>query len=258
MFPNPTGTFTKVTDVHGGAFALRLETKTVATPLGPAIVSGAVSLGNKVNSNSDLGGGLPFTGRPATLQFYYKLSGPQAPVASDGALAEVELTRTVNGRAEIVATARLQLSTVSATYVLAQVPLKYTLAAVPDSVHVVFGTADQNSDNDATVGTVLQVDDVSFTGTATATRDAALAANLSVWPNPSPDGRYVLGGAEPALLAAPLTVLDATGRIVRREAAPGRSAAAATRTLDLSGLPAGVYTVQLFTPRGLVTRKLVR
>ncbi|WP_375417697.1 T9SS type A sorting domain-containing protein, partial [uncultured Hymenobacter sp.] len=80
---------------------------------------------------------------------------------------------------------------------------------------------------------------------------------ISVWPNPSPDGRYVLGATEPALLAAPLTVLDATGRVVRREDAPGRSAVA-TRALDLSGLPTGIYTMQLATPRGLVTRKLVR
>ncbi|WP_375418349.1 hypothetical protein, partial [uncultured Hymenobacter sp.] len=193
LFPNPTGTFTKVTDVHGGTFALRLETKTIATLFGPAAVPGAVSLGNKVNSNSDLGGGLPFTSRPAMLQFYYKLSGPQASATGNTALARVELTHTVNGEAETIATAQLTLTTVTSTYVLAQAPLTYTSAAVPDSVHIVFGTADPDSDDDATVGTVLQIDDISFMGTATATRDAKLAAAISVWPNPSPDGRYVLG-----------------------------------------------------------------
>ena len=65
----------------------------------------------------------------------------------------------------------------------------------------------------------------------------------------------MLQGLAPALLAAPLTVLDATGRVVRRELG---AAPAAARSLDLSALPVGVYTVQLLTTDGLVTRKLAR
>ncbi|WP_375418348.1 T9SS type A sorting domain-containing protein [uncultured Hymenobacter sp.] len=250
----PTGTFTKTTDAHGGTYALRLESK--ATPRGVALA--IVGLGKRLPSNSELGAGLPFTARPAVLQFYYKLSGPQSPVADEVPAAAIELTRTVNGQVETIAFSYLQLPTPTDTYMLAQIPIEYESAATPDSVHLAFVT---NGDSDlfgnGVAGTVLQIDDISFTGTATATRDAKLAAAISVWPNPSPDGRYVLGATEPALLAAPLTVLDATGRIVRREAAPGRSAAP-TRALDLSGLPAGIYTLQLATPRGLVTRKLVR
>ena len=132
-------------------------------------------------------------------------------------------------------------------------PLKYLSNAQPDTVRIIFlsGTADR-----ITAGTTLQVDDVTFTGTVTATRDAALDAAFTAAPNPSPDGRFVLRGLAPALLAAPLTVLDATGRVVRRDAII--PVAVAARNLDLSALPAGVYTVQLLTTDGLVTRKLVR
>lgn len=59
------------------------------------------------------------------------------------------------------------------------------------------------------------------------------------------------------LLAAPLSVLDATGRLVRHDA-PLAQPARPERTLDLNALPAGIYTVQLHTPHGLLTRKLVR
>lgn len=254
----PTGTFTKTTDVHGGAYALRLESKNVSIgPLPLGAVPGATSLGRKLASNSELGGGLPFTGRPAVLQFYYKLTGPQSPVADDGAYAAIELTRTVNGEVETVAYAEHTFTTVTPAYTLHQLTLEYKSSAAPDSIRILFGTGEFDLAGDGTAGTVFQIDDISLTGTATATRDAKLAAAISVSPNPSPDGRYVLGATEPALLAAPLTVLDATGRVVRREAAPSRSAAP-TRTLDLSGLPAGIYTMQLVTPRGLVTRKLAR
>lgn len=106
-----------------------------------------------------------------------------------------------------------------------------------------------------TPGTTLRIDEISFVGTGAATRDAALNAAFSAAPNPSPNGCYLLQGLTPAQLAAPLTVLDATGRMVRCEAA---APTAAARTLDLSALPVGIYTVQLLTADGLVTRKLAR
>lgn len=248
----PTGTYTKVTDAHGGTYAARLESKT--TLLG--VLPGAVAVGTKVGPNVTLPGGIPFTGRPTMLQFYYKLSGPQPTTASDGAFAQVALTRYVNGATQTLATAKQVFSTVTSTYVLAQVPLTYTSSATPDSVHLVLSSgAIITATGGPVAGTVFQVDDVSFTGTATATRDAALSATLTAAPNPSADGRYVLSGATPTLLASPLAVVDAMGRVVRREAA--RAGSAATRPLDLSGLAAGLYTLQLFADQGLLTKKLV-
>jgi len=247
-----TGTYTKVTDAHGGTYAARLESKN--TLLG-IVVPGAVGIGTKVGSDVTLPGGIPFTGRPTMLQFYYKLSGPQPVAASDGAFAQVALTRYVNGATQTLATARQVFTTVTSTYVLAQVPLTYTSSATPDSVHLVLSSgAIITATAGPVAGTVFQVDDVSFTGTATATRDAALSAALTVAPNPSPDGRYLLH-APPTLLAGALAVTDATGRVVRREAALTTSAP--TRALDLSGLAAGFYTLQLVADQGLVTKKLV-
>ena len=186
------------------------------------------------------------------LQFYYRLSGVQPTVASDGAFAQVALTRSVGGVSQVIATARQVFTTVTTTYVLAQVPLTYTSGAAPDSLRLVFSSGIASTG--ATVGTVLQVDDVSLIGTVTAVRAAVLSAALSVYPNPSLGGRYVLA-APPALLAAPLAVLDATGRVVRREAAP--TVRTAIRPLDLTGLTSGIYTLQLFAEEGLVTEKLV-
>lgn len=249
-----TGTYTKVTDARSGTYAVRLENKMVTTILGPLVAPGAVALGSITASQPNGGLGLPFTGRPARLQFYYKLTGPQPAVAAEGAFVLVELTRIVNGAPQMVATATRVFSTVTTGgYVLADVPLTYLSAATPDMVQLRFSSGIAALGSNLSVGTVFQVDDVSFTGTAAATRDAALNAALTVAPNPSLDGRYVLN-APSALLAAPLTVLDATGRVVRHEAA---APAAATRVLDLAGLAGGVYTLQVFADKGLITKKLV-
>jgi hypothetical protein len=67
------------------------------------------------------------------------------------------------------------------------VPLQYASALAPDSVSMVFFPGNTQQ---VTVGSVLRVDEIAFTGTAT--RDAA----LTVAPNPSPDGRYQLSSPQ--------------------------------------------------------------
>ena len=241
-------TVTKTTVARTGPFAAQLATRNL---LGQLELPGIILLGNSFNSGGgDIPGGLPFTGRPAALQFYYQLSGPQA--IADSAYMAVELTRLVNGNVQIVAEGEHFFRTLASTYTLVTVPLRYRSSLAPDSVSMGFTSG---AAEDITAGTTLRIDDILFTGTASATRNPALNAALSAAPNPSPDGRYLLQGLTPAQLAAPLTVLDATGRVVRRE--PALTARAA-RTLDLSTLPVGIYTVQLLTADGLVTRKLAR
>ncbi|WP_046245635.1 T9SS type A sorting domain-containing protein [Hymenobacter terrenus] len=259
-FPIPglnVNNVTKSTAVSNGSFAAQLQTTNVNTVAGTFAVPAVLVLGTRINPNSDpasddnIPGGLPFTSRPTQFQFDYQLTGPNA--LADDATVSVQLTRTVNGNVTVIAEIEETLQP-SATYTTLSLPLQYNSADQPDTVRIGFISGNIET---ATAGTTLLVDNISFTGTVTATRNAALAAAISVSPNPSPDGRYVLNTTQTGLLASPLTVLDATGRVVRREAAPG-GAVLATRALDLSDLPVGLYTLQLFTNQGFVTRKLTR
>jgi hypothetical protein len=85
--------------------------------------------------------------------------------------------------------------------------------------------------------------------------DQPLEEELMLAPNPASDAVRVsaeLAGAE----RAELVLTDATGRIVlRREA--GLSAGTLTETLDLTGLPAGLYTVEVRTAEGRWRERLV-
>jgi hypothetical protein len=243
QLPASFNTLTKTTDSHSGSYAAKLTTDASGFPT--YFVLGSRAASNSANSL----GGVPFTGRPANLQFYYKLAGANA--VADSAYVQMELTATVNGASQTVGFVTQILANPSATYTLASFPVTYLSTATPDSVHLMFlsGVA-----SNITTGTSVYIDDIDLGLAPTATRNAALNAAVTASPNPSPNGRYTLNSTEPALLAAPLTVLDATGRVVRREAA---AVAAASRELDLSALPAGLYTMQLFTSKGLVSQKLV-
>lgn len=256
-----TGTVTKSTDFQQGTFAARLESKTVAVPLlGNIVAPGILALGNKLNANSMYPGGLPFTSRPANMQFYYKLAGTN--IAGDKPTARVQLTRTVGGRQEPIATGELTFTTTADNYTLATVPLVYTSTATPDSIHIVFASGSNVSitsvppTSSLTAGTTLFIDNVTMVGVATSNRTALDTRSLQVYPNPSASGVFALQADEPALRAAPYSVLDITGRIVRTAAAA--TPAAAPRTIDLRGQAAGLYTLRLDTSDGrTVVQKLV-
>ncbi|MBF9141918.1 T9SS type A sorting domain-containing protein [Hymenobacter properus] len=247
--PFATGTTSKTTDKYAGSFAARLETKSM---LGSSAIPGSLVLGTgPLNPALDNLGGMPYTGHPAALQLRYKLSGPA--LATDSAFAGVTLTRRANGRTEVVASGFLFLLQPAAAYTLATVPLQYASNAAPDSVYIMIASG---SSSNLTVGTALTVDNIELTGSALASRaETAAAASLSVFPNPSADGLFTLAAPqEPALLQAPVTVHDLTGRLVLT--APAAAPGAASRTISLRGQPAGVYTVRLETPHGLITRRL--
>lgn len=250
-----SGTVIKSTVAHGGGFAAQLSNQSF-----PAVgtVPGLILLGNRlgnINRTDSLEqlGGLPFTTRPVQMQFYYRFTGTVATPA-DRPVASVLLTKTSGGVQQVVAAGRLYLPTTATSYTLATIPLKYKAGFAPDSIHIAFGSGDFN-DTDFTTGNTLLVDDVTLTGIVAATRDAQLQAAVSVYPNPSASGRFTLDAAqEPALLAAPLTVTDALGRVVLRQAV---ASAAGRRVVDLGQRPAGVYSLRLDTPRGPVVHQLL-
>ena len=245
--PIGTATVSKTTDAHSGTYAARLETKTYA--LAGQNFPGILVLGTRLTDFGSLYSGVPYPARPTQMQYYYKLTRTGG-TPDDGGVS-VSLSRTTGGVSTDVALTSQLLPPVSA-YTLVTVPLTYTSAATPDSVHIeIYSSTSATS----AAGTTLFIDDITFVGgTATATRAGLLDAPVTVAPNPSADGRFLLHSPEPALLAAPFTVTDITGRVVLQSAP---ASPATSRAIDLSNQAAGLYTLQLQTERGVVVRKLV-
>ena len=250
-----TGAVAKVTDAHGGAFAAKITTVGVPTNSGSTVpFPGYLALGNRVvlDASGNVFAGLPYTSRPTQFQFYYKLSGPGAAI--DQAGVQVVLTRTTNGTSQIVGGASTTFTAAASAYTLVTLPLQYSASLLPDSITVYATSANVET---PLVGTTLQLDDFSLSGGALAVRaDASLQNQLLVGPNPSPAGRFVLSSpTEPGLAAAPLTVLDVTGRTVVQQ--PAQAAPTGRRDLDLSALPVGIYVLRLDSKQGVLTRQLV-
>jgi hypothetical protein len=244
--PFSLGTITKTTDAQSGPFAAKLET--VNNPLLMDNIPAFLILGTNVTFRNGMPGGTPFVGRPAQVQFHYKLTG--AGARADSAQVLVWLTRRGSHGTEIVALAE-QVLPPAASYTQLTMPLDYISASPSDSLHIFFSSGTSTT---LTAGTALYVDNISLSGTATATQHAQLQAAVSVYPNPSAGGTFQLSSTKPELLAAAFTVTDATGRVVQRSEA---ARPATTRTVDLSRQPAGLYALQLHTAQGLVMRKLV-
>lgn len=249
-----TGAVTKSTDMHTGSFAAKLTNINTKQGEVPGFLFLGNSLGNifAVDSLEDLGG-LPYTARPARLQFYYKFAGAITQ-PSDRPTVAVMLTRTAGGVRTVVASGKKYLTLPATAYTLADIPLTYRQGYAPDSVHITFGSGDYN-ENNFNPGNTLFVDDVVLTGTVSATRDPQLQAAVSVYPNPSSTGVFtVTASREAALLAGSLIVTDAVGRVVLRQ--PAAPTNTDTRSVDLHQQPAGLYSLHLDTPRGPVTYQL--
>ncbi len=92
---------------------------------------------------------------------------------------------------------------------------------------------------------------------ATAPAAAALAARLALYPNPS-SGRVALAlsGLAPQGPAA-LALLNPLGQVLRTATAPVRNGQVAA-TLDLDGLPNGLYLLCVTTREGTATKRLVK
>jgi hypothetical protein len=243
-----TNTISKTTDSHSGAFAAKLQTGS----LGTTVLAGMLVLGTRVVPGPTLGG-KPFSGRPTSMDFYYKMTGT-APTADDSASITVILTRWNNGANETVAGGNIYLTQPGTTYNLASVPLNYQSASVPDSVHIMILSG---SGRTITVGTSLFLDDVTMVTSVTATQTARKLDALTAYPNPSTTGLFALqAGQEPLLFSSALTVTDMAGRVVLRQPAT-KATGEEKRVVDLRGQPAGVYTLRLISAEGTAVRPLV-
>ena len=108
----------------------------------------------------------------------------------------------------------------------------------------------QGPDNFAGLGSYVST----ACATPLAVRGGNAAGNMELYPNPA-TGRVSLRLPGAATRTATIEVLDALGRSVRQLSATVGDATAAT--LELAGLPAGLYAVRVRTTEGLYLGRLV-
>ncbi len=250
------GTVTQSTTAHGGQYAARVAGVNVLGRNVPGLlVLGDVArLTPAAAASFSFRGGLPYTGRPARLQFWYRFSG----AAQDSATLYLELRQGPRATARTVALGSAFLvapANATTVYTLGSLPLTYGAGAfAPDTVR--FGVAVGTTRSAGTA--VLYLDDLSLSGGALATAPSQAAPAVLVYPNPSTGGRFVVRTPDPALAAAPLTVRDGLGRVVLAlPARPLTGGVITERELDLSRQPRGLYLLSFETAGGRSRRLVV-
>ncbi|RSK42367.1 T9SS type A sorting domain-containing protein [Hymenobacter perfusus] len=242
--PLALGTVTKSTDRQAGSFAAKIESKAFFGAPFP----GLLMLGDRFRPSGFGISGVPYTGRPGSLQFWYKLS----TATNDTAGVYIVLTRGGGNAIQPIA-GYAETLPARTTYGRISVPLGYVSGLTPDTLRLFFVAGNGQSIGVST----LYVDEISLQGTATAVAPPRLQQALSIYPNPSTDGDFQLASlSEPTVATAPYEVTDAAGRLVARQAAAPLNQASGRR-VELHGQPAGVYLLHLSTPEGPLTRKLL-
>lgn len=253
----------KSTEAHAGQFAARLTFKNISIPLVgnfpvPAVLllgteTPVINLTNLPRTQEDIlrlrPGGIPFTARPTSMQFWFKYTGASTETGQVGLV--------LSKNSQLVGQTTFQLTGGVTDYRLVNLPISYpaaTATVMPDTLRIFF-VAGTSVTPSATAA--LFVDDVTLPLTVTANRNPQLEAALVVYPNPSSNGDFSLASLQkPGVATAPFTISDAAGRIVQRQGAAPISAANG-RLISLRGQPAGVYLLRLNTPEGTLTRKLL-
>ena len=91
----------------------------------------------------------------------------------------------------------------------------------------------------------------------TATAQPLAGTDVRVFPNPTTDGQLTLE-LRGYRAAVQLSVLDATGRVVFRQALAPVGSSQQTLPLNLAHLPTGLYVLRVQTEGGTATRRIVR
>ncbi|WP_210513866.1 T9SS type A sorting domain-containing protein [Hymenobacter terricola] len=248
------GSVTQSTAAHGGQYAARVAGASILGQNVPGVlVLGDIArLTPASAANFSFRGGLPYTAKPARLQFWYRFSG----AAQDSAVLYLELRQGPRATARTIALGTSFLvapANATTVYTLGTLPLTYGAGTfTPDTLRFTTVVGSTRSAGSA----VLLLDDLSLSGGVLATTPGQAASAAVVYPNPSAGGRFVIRTPDAALAAAPLTVRDALGRTVL--ALPARSAAGpiTERELDLSSQARGLYLLSFEVPGG-GSRRLV-
>ncbi len=169
-------TVTKATlpaDIHGGSFAIKLESKAV---IGQGTAPGIAATGT-INTGGYVDGGVAYNKRPVSLTGWYKYT----PGGTDTCSVEATLSKWVGNARVEVGKAVFTRNLTQAAYTQFTVNFTYTSANFPDTLVMILLTSSQGSNSP--VGSKLWVDDLDFvlcnnfsaTGSASATATCTAA-----------------------------------------------------------------------------------
>ncbi len=145
-------------DKHSGNFSTRLETASQIVNDQEVKIVGLITLGNFdvdiSTKKAKISGGLPFISKPAELNGYYKYNA----VGFDSCFFDIAITKfnTSSMKQDTIGHGKFSSGSVS-SWTSFNVPVKYYLNEIPDSMNIVILSSDTSIFN---AGSTLWVDDL--------------------------------------------------------------------------------------------------
>lgn len=178
---NPsTSIVQKSSDMHGGSFAALMKSRTiVGSFVGATLFTGSLDASIPFSPVPKLG--VPFTGRPISMQGWYKYTS----VNNDSSSIYILLSKwntTTNQRDIIGFKEKRDYATVS-SYTPFELEIDYTSSNIPDSITIVFSASAGAENNLGEVGSSLWVDDVNLNYFPLGTTKAKINSS-AIYPNP--------------------------------------------------------------------------
>lgn len=170
--------------VHDGNYALKLVTKNISSV---GIVRGLAATGTISVTGDTIGGGYPFTNRPAQLTGWFQWMSGNDPI-SDSASIEVYLFKrnTVAGTRDTVGKGILYFSCtfMAMSYQSFSMNINYLSGQTPDSALIILASSYKQSS--AFDGSYLMIDSLVFAGTVTGIDNKSSQERIvNVFPNPA-------------------------------------------------------------------------
>jgi len=256
LLGNPQSAFkeTVAANVHGGANALKLVSVTLTNNPGNALPNpiGLAAPGKLVSLVPKFG--TPFTGRPATVDFWYKYT----PAANDTAEFVVFLWNSTTG--DTLGLGYWKTGTASSSYAAQSVAIAYNptfSSQFPDSMALTFSstrlfTANYTfCPNCGKPGSTLWVDDITFNG-SNGINEKLTSDGITLFPNPA--NQFVNISVDALAGAFSVTAFDATGRAVSTTALSTSNMNTKSAVINTSALSTGLYSYSVNDKNGTFLR----
>lgn len=226
LFTGDSASVTKSRDAHWGQYAAKLTPRynSLAADTVPAILIGQ----------------FPIASRPAGLRFMYKFK----PGAGDSAIVTAELYKGSTDSSEnLVGELIWTYGGMNNTYTLGQADFEYYDSRTPDTLVVTIVVGQEEGSRESST---FLIDDITTTSFPASVGKAEPKA-ITVYPNPG-SGVFMLEGMAPGKALA--KVYDLNGRLLR-------NAEVNNSRIDLSGMQAGCYLLQVETEGELFSGRLI-
>ncbi|HXC05183.1 MAG TPA: T9SS type A sorting domain-containing protein [Bacteroidia bacterium] len=220
---------TKSTSPHTGSFAATIQTQ--GLPITGTVTSGALIYGTisvDLSTGKATFRGLPYTSMPTSTTYYIK--GTLNAADTCGIFIMLSKWNTVTGKRDTLGRGIDTVTSLTSSYALRTVPVKYTLVGTPDSIEYLIASSAKKV---PAVGTVITVDDVNLNFATGIVEPLFGTTEMSAYPNPAQSIITLAGLNERAKY---VSVYDLTGRTLFTRELTGRSL-----NLDISSYQNGMY-----------------